>query len=271
MRIRRPVVAGKFYPADEKKLKGEVDGWLGENSTNTKAAWAVMLPHAGYIYCGDVIGRTLGGVALPSRLIILCPNHTGYGTALSVWTEGAWLTPLGLVNADREIAEDLVNSGTGFAADESAHLGEHSIEVLLPFLQEQTKDLSIVPVCVGTQNPAFLAKAGQGLADVLKRHVNCGIIISSDMNHYEDERTTIKKDEEALERAVAADPDGLLNIVKKDGISMCGAAPLALALYAARDLGGVRVELVAHTTSGRVSGDFDHTVGYAGLRLYLDA
>lgn len=271
MRIRRPAVAGKFYPADERKLKSEVDGWLGNNTANTRAAWAAMLPHAGYIFCGDVIGRTLQGISLPSRLVILCPNHTGYGTALSVWTDGAWMTPLGLVSVDGEIAASLVSSGTGFAADATAHLGEHSIEVLLPFLQERTENLSIVPVCVGTQNPAFLAKAGQGLAEVLKRYGDCGLIVSSDMNHYEDETTTLKKDEKALERALAADPDGLLNIVKKDGISMCGAAPMALALYAARDLGGAKVELVAHTTSGKVSGDFEHTVGYAGLRLYLDA
>ena len=271
MRTRRPVAAGRFYQLDGNGLKNEVNGYLKLGSRPDKPVWALMLPHAGHVFCGDVIGKTLGGVLLPSRLIILCPNHTGYGTPLSVWTRGQWLTPLGPVAIDEELADNLVNSGTGFAADDSAHLGEHSIEVLLPFLQEQTKGLKIVPVCVGTRNPGILAKGAKGLARVLKENPDAGLIVSSDMNHYEDENTTIKKDEEALAKALQADPEGLLNVVEKKDISMCGAAPLALALYAARDLGGVNAELVAHTTSGKVSGDYEHTVGYAGLRLYTGA
>lgn len=271
MDIRRPVVAGKFYPGNADQLRREVRSFIGAATAKSRPVWAVMLPHAGYIYSGEVAGKTLAGAELPSHLIILCPNHTGYGTQLSVWTSGAWLTPLGPVAVDEGLARALVDSGSGFMADNTAHLGEHSIEVLLPFLQEQTPNLSVVPVCVGTQNPAVLAKAGKGLASILKGREDAGIVVSSDMNHYEDEATTIKKDEEALKYALAGDPDGLLATVARNKISMCGAAPLALALYAARDLGGVETELVAHATSGKVSGDYGHTVGYAGLRLYLDA
>lgn len=273
MIIRQPIVAGRFYPGETKQLKEEVTNWRADKDNKQKPGkpWGVMLPHAGYVYCGNVMGQTLAGQTLPSHLIILCPNHTGRGKMLSVWPEGQWLTPLGNVSVDENLARAIIDSHGGFEEDTFAHGGEHSIEVILPFLQVQIPHLSIVPICVGTQNPVILAMAGKALAAVLKGHEDTGLVISSDMNHYENEKLTIVKDNLALEKALAVDPDGLLEVVKTHGISMCGAGPLALALYAAKDLGKVEVEIVAHDTSGNVSGDYEHTVGYAGLRIYLAA
>lgn len=278
MLTRRPVAAGRFYPGGSEDLKKEVDGWLeagakARKEEDGKHPWAFMLPHAGYIFCGGVLGKTLAGRKLAPRQIILCPNHTGQGVPLSVWPEGEWLTPLGDVKVDSNLASAILASGGGFQPDAMAHIGEHSIEVVLPFLQDIQKELSIVPICVGVQNPQMLERAGNALASVLKKPENAdvGLVISSDMNHYESEKRTIAKDELALAQACAASPEGLLRVVGMENISMCGAGPLALALYAARALGGVDVELVAHDTSASASGDYDHTVGYAGLRLYLKA
>lgn len=271
---RKAIVAGKFYPGQKNALEQEVRSYLdaGEEWAKGRQAgdvWAVMLPHAGHIFCGRIIGETLAGVHLPERLIIFCPNHTGYGLPLGVWPEGAWLTPLGEVEVDKKLADELLESDGGYQADLASHLGEHSIEVLLPFLQTTIKNPKIAPVTVGTRNPALLKRAGRGLAETLKKrgNENVGVIISSDMNHYESHRTTLAKDELALERAKAGDPDGLLRVTEANNISMCGAGPLAIALYAAKDLGYAGVDLIDHDTSGPISGDFDHTVGYAGLHL----
>ena len=272
MPVRQPIAAGRFYAGTAEELQKEAAHYLmaGAGISGRRKPWAFMLPHAGYIYCGDVIGKTLGGEKLADRLIILCPNHTGRGTMLSIWPNGSWLTPLGQVKVDAVLAEELIQSGGGFSADTMAHLGEHSIEVLLPFIQSINPDAEIVPVCVGTRDARALERAGQALARVLRKPENrdVGIIVSSDMNHYEDEKQTLLKDEKALDRALAADPAGLLQITKAENITMCGAAPLALALYAARDLGGCEVELADHSTSARASGDYGHVVGYAGLKIY---
>lgn len=279
MLVRQPVVAGRFYPGRQDDLQKEVRGWLKAGSGNVSSKfsgrepWAVMLPHAGYMYCGNVIGKTLAGAKLRPRLIVLCPNHTGKGQALGVWPDGAWLTPLGAVKVDDALAAEILESGGGFAPDTLSHLGEHSIEVLLPFLQEGGASPEIVPISVGTQNPLYLARAAQALAAILKepRNANVGLVVSSDMNHYEDEETTIAKDNLALEQALAASPEGLLQVVGAKSISMCGAGPMALALYVARDLGGVELELAAHETSAKASGDRRHTVGYAGIRMFQGA
>ena len=134
----------------------------------------------------------------------------------------------------------------------------------------------MVPVCVGTGQAPVLRTAGQRLARVLERcRVRDGrrplLLVSSDMNHYEDQQTTLRKDDLALEAALRGDADALLATVAREGISMCGAAPLALAFYALRTWApgaAVRATLVMHETSAAVSHDTEHVVGYAGLRIF---
>jgi AmmeMemoRadiSam system protein B len=279
--IRHPAVAGAFYPADPKDLESSVRNCLAKGAATSPTGgdkdngrlFALMLPHAGYVYCGRVIGATLAGLALPGRFIVLCPNHTGRGHPFGVWPDGAWLTPLGPVTVDDELAASLLEGV--YAPDTRCHLREHSIEVLLPFLQVLTRNRArVVPVCVGTREPKALRAAGLGLAAALAAlhrddPADVCVLVSSDMNHYENEQTTLKKDDMALERALACDPEGLLAVVAERGITMCGAAPLALALFAAKALGKPSARLVTHDTSAGASGDTTRTVGYAGLRIRL--
>lgn len=274
MLTRKPIVAGSFYPADPRVLKEEVQNWLTQGGQRrigrascTGPVWAVVLPHAGHIYSGRVIGDTLADINLPANLFILCPNHTGHGRPLGVWPGGVWQTPLGDVPVNTTLAQELLNLGGYFEQDVASHLGEHSIEVILPFLQITVPGLTIVPITVGTANPALLQSAGHALAKVLKGHPDAGVVISSDMNHYEDQVTTLAKDELALAKACLGDADGLLEVVNRERITMCGAAALALALYAAHDLGYKSIAVTSHETSGKTSGDYDRTVGYAGLHL----
>lgn len=287
MHLRQPVVAGRFYTDAPADLRAEVASFLKQGASLPAAALddadaaqlaGLMLPHAGHIYSGRVIGATLAHVRLPRTLFILCPNHTGLGTPLSVWPAGAWQTPLGPVPVDGEMARLLCEADEDFCADVTGHAREHSIEVLLPFLQVCAGDapFHMVPVCVGTRQAPVLRTAGQRLARVLERcRVRDGqpplLLVSSDMNHYEDQQTTLRKDELALQAAFTADGDALLQTVHARRISMCGAAPLALALYALRawqPRRQTRLSLVLHETSAAISGDAGHVVGYAGLRIF---
>lgn len=302
MSIRHPIAAGRFYPAEAGQLKKEVGAWLAvavpagsvsdEHPHDAGSRLlGLVLPHAGYVYCGRIIGATLAapwgnsttGASLPRRLFILSPNHTGQGKPLGVWAEGQWLTPLGPMPVDEELAQALILAPGGYSSDELSHLGEHSIEVLLPFLQGLPGNAAeedgepalrtIAPVCVGTRRPDALRAAGQALAQVIKdfsaRGQDVGIIVSSDLNHYQNQEQTLHKDAQALAQALACDPDGLLAVVEREGITMCGAGPLALALFAARALGNPWAELCLYDTSAAASGDTSRVVGYAGLRFGL--
>ncbi len=286
MLIRNPVAAGRFYPDNAKTLLDEVQYWLtqgaalhspSQDTISEPSLRGVMLPHAGYVFCGSVIGRTLAlawgtpsqTAPVPRHIIFLCPNHTGKGHPLGIWPEGYWRTPLGDVPVDATLADALITKQIGFAADTGSHLYEHSIEVLLPFFQflSHREPWYITPVCIGTHTPSVLRTAGLALADVMQRYEDIALIVSSDMNHYEDQETTLHKDARALAPVLSCDAEGLLNITQREHITMCGAAPMALALFAAKAAGRPWAKLDTHDTSAAASGDALHVVGYAGVRF----
>ena len=94
MHTRTPAVAGQFYPADQKALEETLRGFISEPETRLRAR-GVVVPHAGYVYSGHVAGAVYSRLQLPDRYIILCPNHTIPPPIMSVWSGGAWETPLG--------------------------------------------------------------------------------------------------------------------------------------------------------------------------------
>jgi len=263
--VREPAVAGRFYPADANVLSSDLQSYLSPPQKLISAI-ACMVPHAGYIYSGAVAGAVFSRIAAPSRCIILCPNHTGHGHPLSLMSEAAWRTPLGDVNIDNELAENLLQALPALTDDPEAHRFEHAIEVELPFLQVVGPEITFVHIAVGTGRLIILEKVGEAIAQVIQ---NLGpeilIIASSDMNHYEDDSTTRVKDRKAIERILALDPTGLHETVINESISMCGFGPTVAMLTAARRLGANKAELVQYATSADVSGDRETVVGYAGI------
>lgn len=279
-RPRPAVVAGQFYPDDEAGLRSVVQSFL-ENSSQYlsdcagKKTLAAMVPHAGYVFSGALAGITLAQATLEDSVIILAPNHTGVGARLAVWSGGDWLTPLGAVAVDRELAGTLLNAGRGFVPDDTAHLRDHAIEVVLPFLQVTRPGVRIVPVCVGGASIDALREAGAALAAVMRARLEEGrpvsLIVSSDMNHYLSHDATVAKDSMALEKVRALDPEGLYATVKVHKISMCGALPMVMALFACRELGAKRACITAYATSGQTGkaygADMNRVVGYAGALI----
>jgi AmmeMemoRadiSam system protein B len=181
-------------------------------------------------------------------------------------SEGAWRTPLGDVNVDDELAENLLRAFPALADDPEAHRFEHAIEVELPFLQVIRPEITFVPIAVGTSRLVLLEKLGEAIAQVIQ---NFGreilIIASSDMNHYEDDATTRVKDRKAIEQILALDPVGLHETVINESISMCGFGPAVAMLTAAKRLSAKKADLVQYATSADVSGDRETVVGYAGI------
>jgi MEMO1 family protein len=267
--IRRPAVAGRFYPRDPDDLRTEARGYLDQASIIDQPrirALGCIVPHAGYMYSGDVAGAVFGHLEIPERCIVLCPNHTGMGRALAIMSDGAWETPLGAVAIDGELAVALKQSFQLLQEDSAAHRAEHAAEVELPFLQLRQPNLKFVPIALGTGQFEPLEKLGYALAEVLAAQKGRVLIVaSSDMNHYESDAVTRAKDHRAIERILSLDPRGLYDVVTQQNISMCGFGPAVAMLTAARQLGAKSAELVRYATSGDVSGDRNMVVGYAGV------
>jgi len=268
--VRKPAVAGMFYPDHPLQLKTSVERLL-VRMMEPVASIAVLVPHAGYIYSGATAGKTFAAATLPDKLIILCPNHTGLGTPISCWAKGAWETPLGTVPVNEALSDALMASTPVIEADEIAHMREHAIEVQLPFLQVMLESFSIVPVCVGTQDMKLLEALGMGMAAAIAASGEpVGMVVSSDMNHYEDAETNRRKDDLALDALQRLAPEELHRVVMKNRITMCGVAPAVAALFAAKALGADRSEVVDYTHSGMVTADDREVVSYAGVRIYKE-
>lgn len=228
-------------------------------------AKAIMVPHAGYVYSGETAAKTYSQVEITRTVLLLGPNHTGFGKALSLMAPGAWQTPLGQVPIDEALGKALLENDL-LEEDEAAHHYEHALEVQLPFLQYLRPDIRIVPLTVGTLELKALREAGHFIGETLSRmEARPLIVISSDMNHYEDETLTQEKDGAALSSLLKLNAADFAKVIDQRGISMCGFAPAYLALSALKVLGAEKAWLVEHTTSAKVSGDYDRVVGYAGV------
>ena len=273
--IRLPAVSGRFYPKDPAELRATVATLLADarrdlGPTPAGPYRAVIAPHAGYIYSGLTAAKVFARTEIPGLVIMIGPNHTGRSTArsgVSLWEAGAFRTPLGDVPVDADAGEALREiSGGAVEIDHDAHEHEHAIEVELPFLQLRRADVRIAPLILAWD----AWPAARGLADVLARFVHVAgepvlLLASSDLNHYEPAVISEQKDARALEAVTALDGEELLARCKRERISMCGRAPAATVLAAARALGGAQAEVVDYRHSGWVSGDNARVVGYAGV------
>jgi MEMO1 family protein len=265
--IRHPAVAGRFYPRDPEALREEVCAHLSRTPQQTPVrALGCIVPHAGYMYSGHVAGAVFARLEIPQLCLVLCPNHTGVGRALAIFSEGAWETPLGNVPIDSEFAVALKQRCPLLQEDSTAHRSEHAVEVELPFLQTRQPQLKFVPIALGTGQFETLAQLGDAIANVIAAQNRPVLIIaSSDMNHYESDAVTRVKDHSAIEPILALDPRALYDVVTEQHISMCGFGPAVAMLTAVRKLGATSAELVKYATSGDISGDRDLVVGYAGI------
>lgn len=133
----------------------------------------IISPHAGYMYSGRVAGDLYSRIKIPDTVIILAPNHTGYGAPYSIWPGGLWRTPLGDVRVDEEVVDELVQVCNLAEKDEEAHLYEHAAEVQIPFIQYFNPQSKIVVMVISARNLADLKKIGKkfvtGTAEVTSR------------------------------------------------------------------------------------------------------
>lgn len=265
MQIRQPAVAGQFYPGSAQPLQQELKRLIPAVE-HKQPAIGVISPHAGYIYSGSAAGKLLAGVEIPGTVIILGPNHRGSGALAALSPDDGWQTPLGVVPINKRLAGLIQQQIPAVQEDAAAHRFEHSLEVQVPFLQYLRPDLSIVPICLGFGDYPGCELLGKALAAAIREFGEPVLILaSSDMTHYESAEAAKQKDTLALQRALAFDAKGLVEVCRSQRITMCGVIPAAVMLIAAKELGATQAELVAYTHSGQVTGDEREVVAYASV------
>jgi MEMO1 family protein len=264
--VRQPAVAGSFYPGDRPGIDAEMARLMPPR--HAASARAVVVPHAGWMYSGSVAGETYAQVAVPRLAVLLGPNHTGLGAPGALVRDGAWRYPGATVPVSRELAEALLGATDELKDDVAAHLREHALEVQLPFLHRRQPDLAIVPITLGRTDPGFCRAVGEAIGRVVAGWPEPVLVVdSTDLNHYEAQAVSNRKDRLAIDAILALDAERLWTAARAHDISMCGIAPTQALLWAAPALTVRAARLVRYQTSGDVSGDLARVVGYAGIVL----
>ena len=261
---RMPAVAGLFYPSSPGELRSIVLELLSSVPEYPRRDYvAAIVPHAGYVYSGSVAAHAYRALSTvqPEGVVVVGPNHTGLGAAVSVWPDGEWVTPLGPVEIDAALAEEVIERSAFAVADYEAHIREHSIEVQLPFLQCIYGDFDFVPIVMGYQE--------YDAAKDIASSIPAGnlLIASSDFSHYVPAEVGRELDMKAIEYILNLDAKGFYSFVVNNGVSICGAGPIMAAIEFARLL-GAEAELLAFGNSGDTTGDYSSVVDYAAIVFY---
>jgi len=266
--VRRPAVAGYFYPADPSALREEIDSFTPSGEARVQA-YGLIVPHGSYRHAGAITGAAFWRVVIPRRCIVIGPSHTGSWMPWSLMTGGAYRTPLGDVPIDAACAAALQARCAFLETDAWSQRGEHAIEVPLPFLQHLgPNDLSIVPIVMGADRAEEFAQLAQALAQVIRMLEEPVLLIaSSDFSHYESQACVAEQDRVLLNAVQTMDGGSLVRLVQNQRPLMCGYGAVACVLDASRQLGARRVGLVRYGTSADAGGDPHSAIGYASLLI----
>lgn len=251
--MRKPCVAGQFYPADGEKLREMVESFLF--SCEKVGAKGILVPHAGYVYSGRIAGFAYSRIEVPEVVAIIGPNHTGYGEPVGVSDED-FMTPLGTVKCYGEGVKKIDS------IDNLSHRFEHSIEVQLPFLQVMRKDFCLIAITMMDQRYDTATSLGKKLHEALPE--GSLVIASSDMSHYVPKEIAEKKDSMAIENMKRMDAEGLYNTVVENDITMCGYGCAIVMMTFASLRGAERGELLKYGSSGDVE-PMREVVGYCAM------
>jgi AmmeMemoRadiSam system protein B len=252
--IRRPAVAGLFYPNDSRELHAMVQGFLKKAATTGNSPKAIIAPHAGYAYSGPVAASAYALLASGKdtirKVVLMGPSHRVGFRGIAVASADFYATPLGTVPIDRKTLEKILDLPFVGLLDQ-AHAREHSLEVHLPFLQEILGTFELIPLVAGEATPEEVGQVLERLwggAETL-------IVISSDLSHYHDYLTAGSMDRATSKAIENLRPEDI------NCESACGRVPVNGLLYLARQR-GMSARTVDLRNSGDTAGGKDKVVGY---------
>jgi len=279
--IRKPAFAGSFYSANHKQLRQDISQFIeddGEKPGNHAHVRGLILPHAGYIYSGEIAGsgyRKLSNQSAPANIFLLGSSHRHYYKGAAVYNQSGFQTPFGLAKINTSMANDIIASNLLFSTNEDAHTKEHSLEVQVPFLQQIYGDsLSIVPVLVGTDKKSEC----RSIAESLKPYFTPDnlFIVSTDFSHYPSYEKALAVDKETVEWVAKGSPDKFFrNIMnsKEEHIPgvltrMCGWSATLILMYLAKNEPNLKFSVIRYANSGDIEfGDRSRVVGYFSMSL----
>ena len=281
--VRKAAFAGSWYPAGESECRRQIEDFIAENSgrpaPRMKAVGGVV-PHAGWYFSGCIACRVFHLLKLSAAtdpdVIVVCGMHLHPGSPRYIMTEGAWETPLGNLEVDRELASRLAAAHRFVIETPTEFTPDNTVELQLPFIRYFFEEARVVALGVPPDRdaPGIAADAVDAAADLGRRAV---VIGSTDLTHYGDNYgfktrgsgesavswVTQENDRLVIEAMLEMDPDRVIEVALSRRNACCAGAAAA-AVAGARRLGADRARSVAYATSYEKSPGSSF-VGYVGI------
>ena len=273
-RVRESVIAGTWYTDSPKALHRQLSGYLEKvpEKQLTGDLLALMVPHAGYQYSGQVAAH--GYKLLKNRkfdtVVVIAPSHYLRFEGVSVYDQGGYRTPLGLMPIDEAFISLLKSQDKTIRYVPEAHAREHSLEIQVPFIQICSPGTRLVPLVMGDQELDTCRRLADALA-ACARGKSVLMVASSDLSHYHSAQKAKGLDDVLLSHVAHVDEEGLYHDLKKGRCEACGGGPMITAMMAAKRLGGDKSEVLHRATSGDVTGDYDRVVGYMAAAVWKNS
>lgn len=269
--VRPAAWAGQFYPSDPERLREDVTRYLDEGGDRWPGGPVVGLvaPHAGYVYSGAVAGSAYAAVRGGSydRVVVLAPSHRARFRGASLWPRGAYRTPLGDVPVDEEGGARLLREGGGLVSDlPEAHDREHALEVQIPFLQVALTPFRLVPLVLGSHDPAYAASLARLLAETFgSEGTETLYVASSDLSHFHAYDDAVRIDGLLIDLLGRLETRRLAAALERGEAEACGAGPILTVAAASKEHFGASARLLSYANSGDTAGGKEEVVGYASF------
>ena len=273
-------IAGQWYSSDPKVLAVEVDRYISNAPTPRLEGEvvAVIAPHAGHIYSGQVAGYAfslLQGLT-PEVVVVVSPMHHPYYEELLTTEHEAYETPLGIIPVEKRALSELnatLEQASGIRIIPVPRDSEHSLEIELPFLQRALdKPFKILPVMVRDQSARVARALGTALADLFRGGGTLArtpplLVASTDLSHFYNQSRANALDHKMLEAIQSFDPERVIELDESGEGFACGRGAVAAVLWATKALGADKVHILHYATSGDVTGDYSSVVGYGSAAV----
>jgi AmmeMemoRadiSam system protein B len=271
--VRFPTMAGKFYSNDPETLSERIDQFLETAAFDDEAIQnprILIVPHAGYMYSGQVAATGFAHINPVTRVILLGVSHHEYFSGATLYWGDLWRTPLGSVPVDKATVEKL-EALPHFRENSRIHQSEHGLEVQLPFLQKVLDEFSIVPILLSQMSKEVIDDVAQTLFELMDEQTL--LVVSTDLSHYPCQEDAERVDRQTILAILSGDIDELEATIDRQmgnnipnlGTCACGATAVKVAMRMAQLMGLEDARLLQYMNSGDVSGSSSRVVGYAAI------
>jgi len=273
---RKPEVAGQFYTADAKKLKATIQFYLDQEKVqSSEKPIGIIAPHAGYVYSGHVASAAYKQIQNHQfdAIVVLSPSHRIGFDYISIYNGDFYETPLGKIPVDKSLAKSLVTEDNDIMFSDIGHLkkdvftmGEHALEIQLPFIQMVQKNVKIIPIVIGTQSYQKIELLGKRLMKLRNNH-NILIVASSDLSHFHDYEACKQIDKKLINAVKTNEPKSFYKNLNKNKYEACGGSCITALMIATGEISEIKI--LKYANSGDIQGgDKNSVVGYLSAAFY---